>query len=271
MNIKKQFQYNPEIEISAAQIGISKWKWISIDDSNVEQAREVMKQNRFDVLPIKDSNGEITAYFSTQEWNNYDYLNKISISNAETIYYRLSFKDLIRKFSTEDTNFYFLTDYNQTLGLVSYVNLNCQLVYNYLFYVLADIERSVAAILKEYIDEKTILEVFETSDNSHLNKIAKMHQENINNNQDNSIFHYMYLQTIGILIKKFLPKLPNEYKKLGKYSQKFGTDSVYTTIRNKVMHPVQPILSDKKSINQIDELLTDYEAIKEIVGYRENL
>jgi len=72
----------------------------------------------------------------------------------------------------------------------------------------------------------------------------------------------MYLQTVGITLKKFLNELPNEYKELNKYSSKFGTEGVYNLVRQKVMHPVRPILSDKNSINQIDELLYDYTEIK---------
>ena len=74
----------------------------------------------------------------------------------------------------------------------------------------------------------------------------------------------MYLQTVGITLKKFISELPMEYKPLNKYSSKFRTQGVYNLIRQKVMHPVRPILSDKKSICQIDELLTDYIEIKNI-------
>jgi hypothetical protein len=268
MNIKKQFQYNPEVEVSAAQIGISKWNWISIDNSDVETAKSIMRKNRFDVLPIIDSKGIVKSYFSTQEWNEYDNLNKTKIQSTETrqtIYYRLSLKDLIRKFKNEDRHYYFLTDYDEILGLVSYVNLNCQLVYNYLFFVLADIERSVSDLLKRYIPEEKVLEVFGKSDDRHLKGLVKNYHKNINSNNDNDIFQTMYLQTVGISIKHFLDDLPIEYRKLGKYSSKFSTGGVYNSIRNKVMHPVRPILSDRQSIEQIDELLDDYTEIKNIV------
>ena len=152
MNIKKQFQYDPAIEVSASQIGISKWNWISIKSNDETQALSLMKTNRFDVLPIENEDGTVTSFFSTQEWNKYDSLNKSRIKDAATIYYRLSLKDLVRKFKEEERHFYFMTDYNEVLGLVSFVNLNCQLVYNYLFFIIADIERSVSEILKKYID-----------------------------------------------------------------------------------------------------------------------
>ena len=34
MNIKKQFHYDPAVEVSVSQIGISKWDWISTNSSD---------------------------------------------------------------------------------------------------------------------------------------------------------------------------------------------------------------------------------------------
>mgnify|MGYP006428716889 CR=1 FL=1 len=264
MDIKKQFRYNPEVEVSASQIGISKWDWMSIKSTEEKIAIEIMIENRFDVLPIEDTDGTFNSYFSTQEWNDYSSLNKNKINDAQTVYYRLSLKDLIRKFKNDDRHYYFLTDYDQILGLVSYVNLNCQLVYNYLFFIIADIERSVSRILKECVPQDEILALFKKSEDQHISELSKSFEKSIAENNDNDIFQHMYLQTLGISTKKFLNKLPIEFKPLNKYSSKFGTQGVYNLVRKKVMHPVRPILSDKKSLNQIDELLNDYVEIKNI-------
>ena len=264
MNIKKQFQYDPTVEVSASQIGISRWNWVSTNSFDQEKAIKIMKAKRFDVLPIENEDGSITSYFATQEWNVYDNLNKIKIQDAQTIYYRLSLKDLVRKFKNDERHYYFLTDYEQILGLVSFVNLNCQLVYNYLFFIIADIERSVSGLLKRYVAQEKILIEFEKSEDNHLNELSTAFRQSVDTNNDSDIFQYMYLQTLGIMVKKILSKLPDEYKRLGKYSSKFGSQGVYNLIRQKVMHPVRPILSDTKSIYQIDELLTDYNEIRNI-------
>jgi hypothetical protein len=267
MNIKKQFHYDPAIEVSASQIGISKWDWISTKSIEEQSAVELMQKNRFDVLPIENEDGTFNSYFSTQEWNVYTSLNKNKINDAQTIYYRLSLKDLIRKFKNDDRHYYFLTDHDQILGLVSYVNLNCQLVYNYLFFIIADIERSVSEILKKYVSQDEILSKFNKSEDKHLSDLSKSFKESIAKNNDSDIFQHMYLQTVGITLKKFMLKLPDEYKPLNKYHAKFGPQGVYNLVRQKVMHPVRPILSDKKSINQIDELLNDYIEIKNITQH----
>lgn len=263
MNIKRHFQYEPSVEATVSQIGISRWNWVSTKSSDQAKAKEIMSQKRFDVLPIENNNGSFTSYYCTQKWNDYKHLNKLNINENQAIYYRLTFKDLIRKFKNEERYYYFLTGYEQVLGLISYVNLNCQLVYNYLFFVISDIERSVSGILSNFIAQETILNEFENSEDKHLRKIAYNFRKSMEKNEDNNIFQQMYLQTIGITVKKFLSDLPDNLKKLAKFSSKFS--SVYSPLRNKIMHPVRPILSDKKSIDQIDELLNDYQKIKNIV------
>jgi hypothetical protein len=269
MDIKRQFEYEPIIEVSASQIGISKWNWITTSSINQNEAIKKMRDNRFDVLPIKNQDGSVTSYFVTQEWNDYSNLNKINIGDAHTVYYKLSFRDLLRKFKNEERHYYFLTDYQDILGLVSFVNLNCQIVYNYLFFIISDLERSVSECLKSYVSQEKIIEYFSKSNDNHLSEILSNFNNSMHSNYDNDIFQLMYLQTIGITLKKFLNDLPDKYKKLGKYSAKFGSEGVYNLIRNKVMHPVRPILSDQNSIMQINELLDDYIMIKEILGERD--
>jgi hypothetical protein len=265
MNLKRQFLYDPAIEVSAAQIGISRWNWVSINTPNQEEALNIMKSNRFDVLPIENTKGSIESYFSTQDWNVYDNINKNKIKGSQAIYYRLSLKDLVKKFKDNETHYYFLTDYDQILGLVSFVNLNCQLVYNYLFFILTDIERGVSQLLKKHLNQEDLIAEFEKSSDRHIQELLETYYVTIENNFDNDIFQHMYLQTIGVTLSKSFNQLPTQYKGLNKFSKKFGTEGLYTKIRNKVMHPVQPIISLKEDINQLHQLLTDYAKIKVIL------
>ena len=265
MDIRKHFEYNPAIDVTAAHIGINKWDWETIDSENEEEALKIMKANRWDVLPIKNEDNTFTKYFSTREWNNYEKLNLNIIQESQKIYYRSSLRDLIRMFNKEHRHYYFLTDYNQILGLVSFVNINCQMVYNYLFQVISDIERSIAKLLEENIPQDDILLEFSNSSDKHLKKIKKKFDEAIQKNRDNTIFEHMYLQTLGITLKKFLNRLPDNKKKLWKFSSKFGSEGIYNTIRQTIAHPVRPILNDKSTLAKLDELLADYIEIKKII------
>ena len=265
MSIKNKFYYHPSIDVIASQIGISKWNWIDIKEDNESKAKIIMKENRFDVLPISESDNSIFYYFSTREWNNYKSLNKLSIKKAPKVYYQMSLKDLIRKFKKEESHYYFLTDENEILGLVSYVNLNCQLVYNYLFQVISDIERSVSDLLKKSIKQEELINYFKNSENNHLNKIVLNFENAIKTNSDNDIFQHLYLQDIGILLNKFENRIPYNKKRILKFKKKFSPENTYTLLRNKIMHPVRPILSSPEIINKMDELLVDYEIIKDTI------
>lgn len=265
MDILKHFEYNPIIDLTAAQIGINKWYWETIDSEDEDMAKAMMKEKRYDVLPIKELNGKVNKSFTTRNWNQYENLNLTKIDSSNSIYYRLSFIELIKKFKTEKTHFYFLINNNEVLGLVSYVNINCQAVYTYLYQVIADMEQSIANLLKEHINQNDILALFENSEDKHIHEVLYTFNTTISEGSDNSIFEHMYLQTVGITLGKFYNKLPEQYRILNKYTRKFSANGIYNLLRNKVMHPVCPILNDSESISEIDCLLTDYLEIKEIL------
>ena len=41
-----------------------------------------MKSIRYDVLPIENNDGTVTSYFVTQQWNDYENLNRINIKDT---------------------------------------------------------------------------------------------------------------------------------------------------------------------------------------------
>jgi hydroxymethylpyrimidine pyrophosphatase-like HAD family hydrolase len=184
---------------------------------------------------------------------------------VNSIYYRLSFTDLIKKFNETGNHFFFLTNYYETLGFVSYVHLNSQLVYDYLYQIIADLEQTISSLLKKHIEQNEVIEVFRESDDSEINKIVKEFEKSANIGYDNSIFEYMYFQSIGFALGKFHIKLPKEFHKLNKFTKKFAANGTYNSLRNNVMHPVRPLIEDFESIKLIDELLTDYQEMKEIL------
>lgn len=264
MDIRKIFEYDPSVDVSASQIGISRWTWTALDGYNHLNAKKLMEQNRFDVLPVQESDGHVKYFFSTLRWNDYTEIQYKEIIKAETIYYRTSLKDLISLFNSSNKHYYFLQDASQILGLVSFVNLNCQLVYNYLYYIISEIERNVSNALSNYVSEEDILRMMNSSSDPLYQKFAKKYKGLQQKSSDNNIYQHLYLMMIGKILIKFKDSLPNHLKSLFHYSAKFGQDGTYNLIRNKVMHPVRPILSDHKSIEQMNELLTDFEIIKAI-------
>jgi hypothetical protein len=265
MSLRKQFEYHPNTDLMACQIGINKWEWTATDREDDQYALNIMKAKKFDVLPFRDATGNITKYYSTREWNNYSNLNLNKVDTATAVYYRLSIADLVRKFSNDKVHYYFLTDGTDIIGLVSLVNLNSHSMYNYLYFILSDMEQALAGILQENLNLQEIIAAFEKSDDDHLKDVLEKYRKAEAQGVDNSIFEFMYLQTVGITIKKLSPKLPDEYKKLNKFTAKMASNGLYNKIRNRVMHPVRQILSDDLGIEEINQLLLDYAEIKELI------
>lgn len=265
MNIRKYFDYNPELELTAAQIGINKWDWISIDKKNDLDAKKTMKSYRFDILPIVE-NGICKSYYKTVEWGNYDNIEIHSILNEDKLYYRLSFIDLLRNMLVDKRQFYFLTDTQENLGLISLNNLNCLAVYNFLFQITASIERIVSNFLKQILEEDEVIEILKNTSDKQANHLVESFLKLKSENSENTIFEHLYLQTLGTILKNVAHKIPDNKKEILTYRKKFCAENLYWDIRNKVAHPVRPLFTDKKSIEDINELISDYLKIKEILN-----
>lgn len=262
MDIKSYFQFDPGIDLTAAQIGINKWDWKGISNLDENEALEIMRTNKFDVLPIIGENGEVYQYYCTREWNNFEALNRCIIEAKRAIYYRTSFPDLIKMFHESNDHFFFLSDYKNILGLVSFVNLNSPFVYNFLYNILSDIERMFSAILKNHLEEHQILTYYYDSNDTHLTELFNQYKEYQEQGVEHSIFELMYFQTLGITFRHFVNELPHGLRNLNRFATKMTANGVYNIVRRKVMHPVRAILHTTESIAELNELLDDYEIIR---------
>lgn len=266
MNVRNYFNYTPNIDLTAAHIGINKWDWTCVSSNNIEEAKLIMKKQRFDILPVSNSCGLVESFYLTNEWNNFDKIKKCSLVDYQHVYYRTSFNDLIRKFSEEQSFFYFLTNNKEMLGLVSIVNLNSHMVYSYLFQLISNIEIKLAASLESCLSLAKVIQIFEISTDKHLIKILEKYKMNVASGSDDSIFSLMYLQTLGILLKKFANELPESLKPILKYRKKFGAGNLYTELRNSIMHPVNTIVNGIDDVVRLYEFLTDYDDMIQILN-----
>lgn len=266
MNVRKEFDYTPQIDITAAQIGISKWNWAFTDSEELEDALRIMVGNNFDVLPIKNRDGRFDRYFSTIVPNDYSSIVVRNIEDSVTIYYRLSFKDLIHKFKQDKSRYFFVRDSDGILGLVTVADLNSILAYYYLFSVVAEIEIGISELFERYVDQDEVIKYFSESKDKFFRKVANDFQLARNNNSESNIFQTLYLIHLAPLLKHFSNQFPAKYSKLSDFYLKLSPDGIFSIIRNKVMHPVRPIISDLDSICQIDELLHDYAVINNILN-----
>lgn len=267
MNIKNYFRYSPTIDLTAAHIGINKWDWDFIDQEEEESAKETMIKKKYDILPVQFPGESVDSFYSTEKWNDYSNVIHKDIKDADTIYYRTSFQDLVRKLHDANKHYFFLSDNREVLGLVSIANLNSQAVYNYLFQLIADIERQIILQFERCISQDDIIEAFSKSSDSHQNNVVTSFKEARKMGLDNTIFHHMYLQDIAILLKKFEGHLNKELNEILKFRKKFCPDGLFNKIRNTVMHPVRPVISNDLKLADLDQFFSDYSEMDHIISY----
>lgn len=261
MDLKRYFQYSPELELTAAQIGINKWDWEKAPNEEQTHAKRIMELNRFDILPI-DKNNQITHYFKTETWGDFSKITLKQITSEDKIYYRTSFLDLIKKMITEDKYFYFLSNSSEVLGLVSMNNLNCLAVYNFIYQITASLEQMVSNFLKNELKEQQVLEWLEQTSDQQAKKVVESYRKLENKNKENSIFEFMFFPTLGTLLNKASETINKSKPELLNYRKKFCAGELYWEIRNTVSHPVKPLFKDKNSVRKVNQLISDYNEIR---------
>lgn len=256
MKIQDYFLNAPLVDVTAAHIGINKWDWDFLQKRDIEQAKSMMEENRYDILPIVSSSNEIKQYYSTQEWNNYSIIDLKEIDTSCCIYYRLSIEDLICKMYLENKNYFFLIDHSTVVGLVSLVNFSCQSAYNYFFQTISNTERKLSRLLKYELNEFDVISALRESSSKMNQNLIKKYDSAVEDGVDVSIFEMMYLDTLGYLISKFKDDL-NHYDQLEPYIRYLLSNGLFSTIRNTIMHPVKEIINKDVGVSELYEFITE--------------
>ena len=102
------------VAVNAAVVGISKSRWRSIEEDGAteEQAAEIMRMERFDVLPIT-AGSVVKEYFQTKKWNDFSSICRKSITHRDVIPLQMHIRDVIKGFASDSRLFYFLTNENR--------------------------------------------------------------------------------------------------------------------------------------------------------------
>jgi hypothetical protein len=275
MNIKSHFYFEPSIDLNAAHIGINRWNWDKIEQDDIEMAKSIMSSKRYDVLPIEIPGRRVEEYFATEHWNKFKpaeiEIEKRRIQDAPKIYYRLSFNDLIRKFKNHGSHYYFLINSDDVLGLVSKANLHHQAVYNYMYFVLSDLEKSFRDFFRSNLDEDAVEKLLgeKSRNDKRLTKVLDQYEVAKKHNRDTDIFDCTYITDLSIFLKHFnklkLKSAQNLNPELRRIGKEFAAKKPYSIIRNDVAHN-NTIFSTPESIEHIDHLLSDYQRVKEILS-----
>jgi len=265
MRVLKHFEYRDNNILTAAQIGVSKWRWDFADENwDLDQAKHFMKTKEYDVLPIVNNDDSFSSYYTTRKWGDYEDLKKNKIDDSNKIYYKMSFIDLVKKFTEETySRYFFLETHDEVVGLISTVNFNTLPVYNYLYREIADIEYRVSGLLEENVSQEVILETLLRSSDKMNNDLANKFIALSQTNEGSNIFQHLYLPNLGYLIRKHVEDLPIEKRAIVQYASSFFKE--YRKLRNIVAHPIRHVISSKDSFEELSKTLDDFEDIRNLI------
>lgn len=239
------------VDVNAAVVGISMARWACVDNSHAaeEQAVSVMRQYRFDVLPIVDG-AEVKKYFRTRTLNDYSSISQEAITYRDVIPFHTHIRDVIKGFALEPRSFYFLQNENRIVGLMPVVNLNCRQVKVYLFSLLSELEIRLGNFIAEHVSEEELLKMTFDADVKEKHDDVKIQYGNDKlKGVDVPLVQYLYLaDLINITIEQKL------YDRLGysrtQFEKRLGS---LNTLRHAVAHPARAIITDEHSVNQLWE------------------
>lgn len=265
MNVRKYFDYSPELELTVAQIGINKWDWEHIDTADYEKARSIMKSKNFDVLPIYE-NGNYQRYFKTKDWGNFNEISIYDLQRENTVYYRLSFIDILKKFENERNHFYFLADSEDVLGLITISNLNCLAVYHYIYQITSNLERIISNFIQSYLTQEEVIFILKKTKDISGQRALQTFEKDRKINSENNIFQHLYFPTLNSILKNSENKIPEKARQILVYRNNFSANGLYNKIRNEVAHPIGSLFKSHSSVVKINKLITDFYFIENLVS-----
>lgn len=242
------FSRTVSVEVDAAMIGIGRSRWVSIkpEDESVTKAIALMKQGRFDVLPIDPGDSyPIYDYFSTDQphyWTP-ETVKKQSLKHSDVLSAQTPIIDVLEKLVRDHRSFFFLSHADKIVGLVSFVNLNSREVRVYLYSMICEFETRLVRLLKKNpLSEEWILsEMKESAKKSYYQDQAAGY--------DNDITEYLYLSDLLEIIRK-----SELYKTMGYTgTNQFKKLNSLNELRNQIMHPQRSLVNNEASLHQLWE------------------
>ncbi|MCC6625849.1 MAG: hypothetical protein IT340_00480 [Chloroflexi bacterium] len=110
-------------------------------------ARERMRANRFDIMPLGEPGTAPILYARTERWNNYESVRFQQIDSEDLVSYRVSVIDLIRLLADRNRAFYFLEDIGEVVGLVTISHLNARPTKIAIYAMLIELEAAMANLI----------------------------------------------------------------------------------------------------------------------------
>lgn len=249
------------VDVDAAVVGISKMRWVGINetDANKDSAVQIMKVNRFDVLPILQINGSVSAYFQTSEWGNYSSINRAHISHRDVLPLHTHVRDVLKSFVLENRYFYFLTNEERIAGLISIVNFNCRQVKIYLFSLISELEIGLGQLLSQNLtDDQIVSTVASACVGRNRAEVMNRIEADRSTGVEVRAVEYLYLsQLLELILAKKL------HHKLTYHSdEEFRTATLpIRNLRNQIAHPTKSLITHPESCRKLWDTIDSIEEV----------
>lgn len=247
---------NPTITVALA--GINKVEWIYADHIESQSSSiSKMKDYRFDVLPIRNEDGNYTQYYKTNIWGNYDPSNIIrcEIVQDDKLYYLTNIHDAIRKFSATNRKYFFLDNQSDIIGLITIGNLNCKHVYLYLYNLIVQVEQALGRFIyaSGLTDKELYLQFKERTESKNAKEAIQRYEADDDLGLDYNFIEYLYLTDLCYIFKKY-----DLVDQLSITKRKFE-DIIgnINAVRTVVAHPNKSLIRNDESIHDLYQLIEE--------------
>lgn len=253
-------------KIVAASIGIGFKQMLKIESSRIgiDDHQNMMRTNRFDVLPIVSDDGSIDEFFKTEIANDYEIISRhTTISDIEKMPYDTSIREVIKEFIIKDRSFFFLTYHERISGLISISNLNCRQVQVYIFELICELERSMAYFIEKKVsgnELETYIEV-ESKTEKKIKDAWTKYQKLVKEDFENKLIEHLYFIDFFYIIDNF-----ELYKILGYSSDEWTELKDLNEIRIQIAHSTRNLIDKRNDIKLLWDRIRKIEEL--IFGLR---
>ncbi|MBK9554686.1 MAG: hypothetical protein WBP31_14570 [Chitinophagales bacterium] len=255
------FQDEGQVKITAASVGISRLRWTSVKESEIDSNKhlELMEKYRFDHLPIEPEIGIIAEFFKTAEPNKFDKIERLKINYKDVIPLDTNIRDVIDKFANQKKTFFFLRYQKNISGLITLGNLNCKQVQIYVFGLICDLERELGDFLNSQLTNKEINEwikgKIDASNPVDKYKLILENYESLTNSDlENSLTeHFFLVDFFKIIADK------NLYSELGYTKSGWEDLSSINELRKRIAHPTRSLIDNENNIFKLQKRIIKIE------------
>lgn len=255
------FQQPNRPDVFAATIGLSRSHWTSVPSTcKKHEAQEIMKQYRFDVMPIIEKDGNVNRYFRSENWGDREHIVRHKITEEDTLYYLTHIRDVLQVMGEHRKTYFFLENETSILGLLTITHLNARPVYLFLYHTLLYLETEMSDWLNKVLGDEVVLHILQDlpgGDSEHGG--LKQYREDRSLGIDNDIMEYLFLGDMFEIIRRKELYTRLSYKSLDQFEKHLRK---LRQMRNTVAHPNRSLV---KNIESISELWLSLQKLEELL------